>query len=164
MVPLAEGAERGRGMRQPAWRFASSRSIAPYHGVAPVLRQLLHGTIALLLWVVFVLYWMIVFRRPMSADTKTSLATLGFLALTGILFLIFWIYHNVRIHKTYRRRKRRRETAFPVDRDCLGRSIVYEGIGMLLNACYIEVEVRRVEEGEAPVEEKIFWAPGGHGV
>ncbi len=123
-----------------------------------MLRQLLHGTIALLLWVVFIFYWSIVFQRPMSSDTRASLTTLAILTGAGILFLSFWIYHNVRIHKKFRRRKRRREASFHAEADHLGRVIIFDDIDVLRRSHYIEVEVRATGAFDPPVEEKIFKA------
>jgi hypothetical protein len=128
-----------------------------------VLRQLLHGIVALLLWVVFVFYWSIVFQRPMSSDTRASLTTLAIVTGAGILFLSFWVYHNVRIHKKFRRRKRRRDASFLAEADHLGRVIVFEDFEALLRSHYIEVEVRTDDPSDPPVEEKIFKARRGLG-
>jgi len=121
-----------------------------------MLRNALHITAAALLWIVFVYYWSIVLRRPMSADTKTALVTLSVLTAASIAFLTAWVFHNVRIHRTMNRRKTRRGVALDVRHDFLGRRIVMDPPAALKRSSYIEVEIVRSFLPGDPFERKIF--------
>lgn len=107
-----------------------------------MIRQLLHAVLAVLMWVVFVYYWNLVIRRPMNPDTKTALVALAVLTAVTTVLLCIWIYHNIRVHRRFRgRRRARREAALP-DRDYLGRRLMLEDAATLRRAGSIEVSVK----------------------
>jgi len=121
-----------------------------------MLRQLLHGLVAVLLWVVFVYYWWIVLRRPMNPDTRTALTILAILTLASIFCLALWIYHNIRIHRRFHRRKERRSVSIEIKGDSLGRRIVVDDPYAIQHSNYVEVEVRRSVVSGQPIEQKVF--------
>ena len=121
-----------------------------------MLRQLLHGVVAVLLWVVFVYYWWIVLRRPMNPDTRTALTILAILTLASILSLAAWIYHNIRIHRRLNRRKERRKVRAEIKGDCLGRVIMVDDPYWVQRSNFFEVDVKRSVVSGEPVEQKIF--------
>jgi hypothetical protein len=123
-----------------------------------MVRQLLHGVVAVLLWVVFVYYWWIVLRRPMNPDTKTAIITLSVLTSVSILCLAAWIFHNIRIHRRLHRRKQRRRMDVEISRDYLGRPIVIDDPYLLRRSNYVEVEVIRSYVSGRTVERKIIRA------
>ncbi|MEJ2722232.1 MAG: hypothetical protein P8181_14020 [bacterium] len=107
-----------------------------------MIRQLLHAVFAVLMWVVFVYYWNLVVRRPMNPDTKTALIALAVLTAVTVVMLCIWIYHNIRVHRRFRgRRRARREAALPV-RDYLGRRLMLGDADTLRRAGSIEVSVK----------------------
>ena len=121
-----------------------------------MLRQVLHAIVAVLLWVVFGYYWWIVLRQPMNPDTQMALTILAILTLASILYITFWIFHNIRIHRTQHRRKERRKVEIETGRDYLGRRIVIDDPYALLKSNYIEIEVKRSFVSGEPVEWKVF--------
>jgi hypothetical protein len=120
------------------------------------LRHLLHAILAILLWIVFVIYWRIVFQRPMSPETKIALFTLGSIAFLSILFLSVWVFHNILISKKLHRRKERRGGMREPNQDFMGRWIVIDHPEVLRRASYIEVEVKSNMVDGKVVKEKIF--------
>jgi len=120
------------------------------------LRSTIHAIIAVLLWGVFIRYWQIVMRRPMGEDIQLALATLGTLAFLSALYLVFWVYYNVRLARRLQRRQVRLMGADTPMRDYMGRWIVIDDATDLRQANYIEIEVKRVIRPDGAIEEKIF--------
>jgi len=121
-----------------------------------MLRQVLHAIVAVLLWVLFGYYWWIVLRQPMNPDTQMALTILAILTLASILYITFWILHNIRIYRTQHRRKERRKVELETGRDYLGRRIVIDDPYALLKSNYIEIDVKRSFVSGEPVEWKVF--------
>ncbi|UCG51986.1 MAG: hypothetical protein JSW58_00070 [Candidatus Latescibacterota bacterium] len=121
-----------------------------------MIRQTVHAIVAVLLWIVFVYYWSIVIRRPMNPDTKMALIALTSLTVLSAIYLAIWIYHNVRVHRKYRDRRRLRREATPPDRDYLGRRLVMADPEGLRRANYIEVKVVDSRINGKRLEQKIF--------
>ena len=127
--------------------------------VGDLFRHILHVTGAVLLWVVFVLYWRIVAQRPLNPETKLAIMSLAVLSFLTILYLGVWVYHNVRIfQKEERRKAKRRKRKAPLQ-DYLGRWIVVDNPESVQSANYIEVEVRGNVANGKVIEEKVFRAP-----
>ena len=122
-------------------------------------RNVLHVVVAILLWVVFVLYWRLVMARPMNSDTRVAVFALSLLCLAGIVYLTFWILHNKGIARRFKDRRRGRRRAFrdPIQ-DYLGRWVIVDTPDELRQANYIEVEVKTSVVNEKTVEEKVFRA------
>jgi hypothetical protein len=120
------------------------------------MRNVIHGIIAALLWVVFARYWQIVMRQPMSSETRVAIVTLGGLAFLSALFLTAWVYYNVRLARKLQRRQARVPERRQPLRDYLGRWVVVDHPEQLLTSRYIEVEVKRIETENRVIEEKIF--------
>ena len=122
-------------------------------------RHILHVTGAVLLWVVFVLYWRIVAQRPLNPETKVAIISLAVLSFLTILYLGFWVYHNIRIFQKEGRRKAKRRSRKAPLQDYLGRWIVVDNPEAVRAANYIEVEIRSNVVNDKVVEEKVFRAP-----
>jgi hypothetical protein len=106
-----------------------------------MIRQLLHAIFAALMWIVFVYYWSLVFRRPMNPDTKTALTALAILTVVTSVGLCVWIYHNIRLSKKFKgRRRERREVILPAY-DYLRRPLVMGNLDELRRAGVIEIVV-----------------------
>jgi hypothetical protein len=121
-----------------------------------MLRNTLHATAAALLWVVFIYYWCIVLRRPMSADTKTALVTLSVITAVSMGCIAVWVFHNVRVYRALDRRKARRGAVLDTHRDVLGRRVIIGDPAVLKRATYIEVDVERGFVAGDPAEWKVF--------
>ena len=125
------------------------------------MRNTVHGMISVLLWIVFIRYWQIVMRVPMNDDTKLAIVTLGSLALLAAVYLVAWVFYNIRLSKRLQRRKTRLVTADPPLRDYVGRWIIVDRPADLATANYIEVEVHRTLTEDKTIEEKIFRTSAG---
>jgi hypothetical protein len=112
--------------------------------------------VALLLWLVFGVYWLVVFRRPMNPDTVTALVSLGVVSFTAIIYLTVWMLYNIRIFKKLPKRKiRRRGVRSPVQ-DFMGRWIVVDHPTRVMKANYIEVNIQSNFVNNKLIEEKVF--------
>ncbi|MFQ5510211.1 MAG: hypothetical protein ACE5EO_00020 [Candidatus Krumholzibacteriia bacterium] len=123
-------------------------------------RHVFHVVGAVLLWVVFAVYWRIVAQRPLNPETKTAVASLGVLSFLTIVYLGFWVFHNIRIFERHgRRRVRRRRRKEPL-RDYLGRWIVVDNPKAVQSANYVEVDIRSNIVNGKVVQEKVFRSTG----
>jgi hypothetical protein len=113
----------------------------------------------MLLWIVFVRYWQIVMRQPMGEDVQLAIATLGALAFLSALYLVVWVYYNVRLARRLQRRRARLMGVDTPMRDYMGRWIVVDRAEDLHRANYMEIEVKRVIRPDGAIEEKIFRIP-----
>ena len=125
-----------------------------------MVRQFLHVAVAVVFWIVFFYYWHLVSSRPINPETITALVSLGGLAFLAILYIVFWIFHNIRIFKRVQRRSARREPPKDPNQDWLGRWIVIDSTERLKRADHVIVEVRTSSVNGTTVEEKIFRSGG----
>lgn len=123
------------------------------------MRNVFHAVLAALLWILYAYYWTIVGQRPVSPRTTAALAALGVLAGLTIIILVIWVFHNIRIARRFQRRKRRPARPRATARDYLGRWIVCDHPELLLDASYIEVDIKTSVLEDRTIEEKIFRAP-----
>ena len=94
----------------------------------------------------------------MGEDIQLALVTLGALAFLSALYLVFWVYYNLRLARRLQRRQARLMGVDTPMRDYLGRWIVVDNATDLRQANYIEIEVKRVIRPDGAIEEKIFRA------
>lgn len=123
-----------------------------------MVRNILQVALSLLLWALFLFYWQLVARRPMNSDTTTALITLGALSFLTIVFISFWVFHNVRLYQRLGPRTMRSVAPRMPIRDFMGRWVIIENPDRLRAADYIEIDVRSTVVGDMTVEEKIFRA------
>jgi len=121
-----------------------------------MIRQLFHAIFAVLIWVVFVYYWSLVIRRPMNPDTKMALTALAVLTAITTVVLWVWVYHNIRLHRKFRDRRRARRQAVLPDHDYLGRPLVLKDADELLRAGRVEVVVIGSWINGRYIEQKAF--------
>jgi hypothetical protein len=117
--------------------------------------------LAALLWTLYAYYWSIVGQRPLNPQTATSLAALGVLAGLTIVMLVVWVFHNIRIARRHQRRRLRPPGPSATARDYLGRWIICDHPEQLLEANYIEIDIKTSVIEDRTVEEKIFRMPPG---
>lgn len=127
------------------------------------MRNTFHAVLAALLWILYAYYWSIVGQRPVSPRTTAALAALGVLAGLTIIILIVWVAHNIRIARRLQRRRRRPPRPRATARDYLGRWIVCDDPELLLDASYIEIDIKTSVVGDRTIEEKIFRTPPAAG-
>lgn len=123
-----------------------------------MVRNILQVALSLLLWALFVFYWQLVARRPMNSDTTTALITLGALSFLTIVFISFWVFHNIRLYRRFGPRVMRPVAPRMPIRDFMGRWVIIENPDRLRAADYIEIDIRSTVVDGMAVEEKIFRA------
>jgi len=109
-------------------------------------RKLLHFFMGFVLWCVFAYYWYLVGKRPLNEHTRLALVVIGVLVLITFLAVVWWVLHNLRIHRKLQRRKTRPLAAAPLKQDFLGRWVVADDEEALDRAAYIEIEIRGEEK------------------
>jgi hypothetical protein len=117
-------------------------------------RTIIHIVMGLLLWVVFAFYWHLVMQQPISEQTRRALIIVGTMVAVITVFDWCWIFHNVRIARTTRRRGRRAEPPQP-RADFLGRSFMAED-EMLHRARYVEVSIVEMTDERESAGHKLF--------
>ena len=119
-------------------------------------RMVSHIILGVLLWVVFGYYWYLVVQRPITEHTRFALMAVGLVTLSITVFLVGWIFHNIRISRRLHRRKTRPEGTKVPDQDFLGRTIMMLEAPEITTANYIEVVVGESAEGQDLPDEKTF--------
>jgi hypothetical protein len=115
-----------------------------------------HIVLGILLWVVFGYYWYIVIQRPITTHTRFALIAVGTIVVVLTLFLVYWVFHNRRIARKHKRRKRRRADAPTPEIDFLGRRFIMPANGSLLTARYIEIHVVQMSDDDGTTGHKTF--------
>lgn len=123
------------------------------------MRTSLHIVLGVLLWVVFIYYWHLVMKQPVTAETKRALLIVGAIVAGITVFDVFWILYNVRLGRRTRRRTRPAETPAPA-LDFLGRTFVAHNDAELRAARYIEVHVIQMEDTDTVGGHKLFRITG----
>ena len=75
------------------------------------------------------------------------------------LFLVGWIFHNIRIARVKHRRKSRVRDMGTPDADFLGRRVVIEDEAELKKSRYVEVHITHAEAGDEDAKESKFFQP-----
>lgn len=119
------------------------------------MRTTLHIILGVLLWVVFIYYWYIVMKQPITDETRRALFIVGGLVAGITIFDFLWIRYNVRLARRTRRRARAAEAPAP-SFDFLGRTFVAHNDAELRRARYIEVHVVQMEDGDEVGGHKLF--------
>ena len=117
-------------------------------------RTIIHLFLGIVLWVVFAFYWHLVMQQPITDQTRRALIVVGTIVAVITLFEWFWIFHNVRIARTTRRRGRRAEPPLP-RRDFLGRTFMTQD-EMLRRARYVEVSIVEMADETQSAGHKLF--------
>lgn len=117
-------------------------------------RTIIHIVMGIILWVVFIFYWRLVMRQPISAETEHALVVVGVLVASITIFDWGWIFHNLRIARRSRRRDRRPTPQFP-EMDFLGRRFTAQD-EVVHRARYIEVSIIDMADDKASAGHKLF--------
>jgi hypothetical protein len=123
------------------------------------MRTTLHIIFGVLLWVVFIYYWNLVMKQPVTEETKRALMIVGIIVASITVFDFFWVLYNVRLGKRTRRRTRPAEIPAP-SLDFLGRTFVAHNDAELRSARYIEVHVIQMEDEQSAAGHKLFRVTG----
>lgn len=119
-------------------------------------RTTLHILLGVLLWVVFGYYWWLVAHRPVTPHTRFALVAVGTLVAGISLFLVYWVFHNIRIAKRRQRRRARVQGGTAPATDFLGRTFLARSEDELQRAPYVEVHVVETTDDEGTREQKVF--------
>lgn len=123
------------------------------------MRTTLHIVLGVLLWVVFIYYWHLVMKQPVTGETRRALLIVGIIVASITVFDFFWILYNVRLARRSRRRARPAEAPAPT-LDFLGRTFVAHNDEELRRARYIEVHVIQMEDTDTVGGHKLFRITG----
>jgi hypothetical protein len=123
------------------------------------MRTTLHIILGVLLWVVFIYYWHLVMKQPVTEETKRALMIVGAIVASISVFDFFWVLYNVRLAKRTRRQTRPAEIPAP-SLDFLGRTFVAHNDEELRRARYIEVHVVQMEDDRSTAGHKLFRVTG----
>ena len=123
------------------------------------MRTTLHIILGVLLWVVFIYYWHLVMKQPVTGETKRALMIVGAIVASISVFDFFWVLYNVRLGKRTRRQTRPAEIPAP-SLDFLGRTFVAHNDEELRRARYIEVHVVQMEDDKSAAGHKLFRVTG----
>lgn len=119
-------------------------------------RTILHILLGVLLWVVFGYYWWLVAHRPITGHTEFALVAVGALVGGISLFLVAWMFHNIRIARRRQRRRTRIAGVAAPEADFLGRTFIARSEDELRRAPYVEVHVVETTDREGTREQKVF--------
>ncbi len=98
------------------------------------------------LWGVFLYYWYLVGRRPLNRHTTIALYVIGIMVAVTTVLVIWWIIHNIRLHRKLQRRRLRLDSSEPRRRDYAGRWLTVDDKSNLTRSGYIEIETREKEK------------------
>jgi len=105
------------------------------------MRQVIHGLVSILLWVVFFYYWFLVTHQSTSAGVLLAVKVLAVLVLIGVVLTVLWVKHNERLARRERRRDPRPTLPESLDTDHVGRSVASPGLKELRRAKVTEVSI-----------------------
>src|SRR5262245_30402544 len=90
---------------------------------ASTARQVLHASIALAGWVLFVWWWAVVLGRVSPSAVRLTALFIGVALAFIVLLTVAWTLHNVHIYRRKGPRTQVRSVPLPWARDRLGRNV-----------------------------------------
>ncbi len=112
-------------------------------GTGRVMRQVIHGLVSILLWIVFFYYWFLVTHQSAGAGVLLAVKVLAVLVLVGVVATILWVRHNERLARRDRRHEPRTSPPEVLDTDHVGRRVASPGLEDLRRAKVTEVSIGR---------------------
>ncbi|HET9233720.1 MAG TPA: hypothetical protein VFP10_06250 [Candidatus Eisenbacteria bacterium] len=105
-------------------------------------RRFLHLLISLAGWVLFVYWWILVFRRVTPQEIRF---TLIFLAVAGVVIVAvtaFWVFHNKSLFRKRNARVKPVESESSVKQDAIGRRIRFaDSRDALVDSAIVRVQM-----------------------
>jgi len=109
------------------------------------MRQVIHGLVSILLWIVFVYYWFLVAHQSAGAGVLLAVKVLAVLVVLGVAATVVWVRHNERLARRNRRTRTREAPPEVLDVDHVGRRVEPPGLEELRRAKVTEVSIGRDE-------------------
>ncbi len=95
----------------------------PIHTTTRRALSLLHALAALLGWVVFARFWLLVFLRTPPAEAVRGILLLALLLIAAATLTLGWVRHNIRLFRHRDRRRLPPEVRADFSIDVLGRPV-----------------------------------------
>jgi hypothetical protein len=95
----------------------------PIHTTARRSLRLLHALVALLGWLVFSRFWIIVFLRTPPTEAARGVLLLALLLILAVGLTLGWVRHNIRLFRHRDRRRTARDVRADFSSDVLGRPV-----------------------------------------
>ena len=109
--------------------------------------RFLHLLLALAGWVLFVYWWLIVFRRVTPAEIRFTLIFLAAAAAIVVLVTGFWVFHNKSLFRRRNARLRPIEASTAVKHDAIGRRVRFaESRDALADSALVRVQMEAGEK------------------
>jgi glucan phosphoethanolaminetransferase (alkaline phosphatase superfamily) len=109
--------------------------------------RLLHLLLALAGWVLFVYWWLIVFRRVTPGEIRFTLIFLAVAAAVIVLVTAFWVFHNKSMFRRRNLRLRAIESSNAVKHDSIGRRVRFaESRDILAESALVRVQMEAGEK------------------
>lgn len=86
-------------------------------------RRLLHASAALVGWVIFARFWIIVFLQTPPAEAARGVLLVALLLILAVALTLGWIRHNIRLYRHRDRRRLPPEARADFSSDVLGRRV-----------------------------------------
>jgi glucan phosphoethanolaminetransferase (alkaline phosphatase superfamily) len=109
--------------------------------------RLLHLFLALAGWVLFVYWWLIVFRRVTPTEIRFTLIFLAAAATFIVLVTAFWVFHNKSLFQKRNARVRPIEASSAIKHDAIGRRVRFaESRATLADSALVRVQMEAGEK------------------
>ena len=109
--------------------------------------RFLHLLLALAGWVLFVYWWLIVFRRVTPAEIRFTLIFIAAAAAIIVLVTGFWVLHNKSLFRRRNARLRPIEASSLVKHDAIGRRVRFaESRDTLADSALVRVQMEAGEK------------------
>jgi len=109
--------------------------------------RLLHLVLALAGWVLFVYWWLIVFRRVTPTEIRFTLIFLVAAAAIIVLVTTFWVIHNQSLFRKRNARVRAIEASSAIKHDATGRRVRFaEARDTLAESALVRVQMEAGEK------------------
>jgi hypothetical protein len=110
-------------------------------------RRLLHLLLALAGWVLFIYWWLLVFRRVTPQEIRFTLIFLAVAAAVIVLVTGFWVFHNKSLFRRRNARVRPIEVSSAIKHDAIGRRIRFaESRDTLVESPLVRVQMEGGEK------------------
>ena len=109
--------------------------------------RLLHLLLALSGWVLFVYWWLIVFRRVTPAEIRFTLIFIAAAVAIIVLVTAFWVFHNKSLFRRRNARVRAIESSSAIKHDAIGRRVRFaESRDTLAESALVRVQMEAGEK------------------
>jgi glucan phosphoethanolaminetransferase (alkaline phosphatase superfamily) len=109
--------------------------------------RLLHLVLALAGWVLFVYWWLIVFRRVTPTEIQFTLIFLVAAAAVIVLVTAFWVFHNQSLFRKRNARVKSIVASTSVKHDAIGRRVRFaESRDTLADSALVRVQMEAGEK------------------